>query len=624
MSQRKGAPASEAAAALELLTLRDEINTLALREARLKLQVLELENQIASYETASSRLEGAREAGNAPLAADQAQDRALQAQLADAREHLAQVSAEKDRLTAKQQAAQKRLKRLRARLQRDARRRQADQPWAQGNPAPRQGSQKSLIVMLSGLLLIALVSVLIHFAGSSSLSLSQLSNASSGSSPNGDTPEDPPFFTPAKTAPTNQGCVTTLKYACYSPEYIQQALGLTSLYKSGYDGSGQTIVLIGAGDAPTLQTDLPKFDLAWGLPNPKSVSILYPDGLPDSAACPNSASLQEINTADVEWAHAIAPGASIVLILGANKPDASQPQGACVQPTLQQDISYALNHVSGNVIAINYGSSELDHIPNPADPKSAMQKYFTDGHALLQQATAAHISVVAAAGDNGATNPGVSVKSTPYWTMPNVAWPASDPDALAVGGTVLTLDNGYYDDAYVGETAWNSATGGATSGGLSAVFAEPDYQKLVPDQALFQGKRAVPDVTFPAANLLAYNSTETGNLVKANPQWTHWDVAEGTGLAAAAWAGLIAIANQMHGQPLGLIQPALYSLGGKGMHDITSGSNTYANVQGYQAQPGYDLVTGWGTPIARDVLPALARATDHPTSGCDPDPGSCP
>jgi hypothetical protein len=611
MNQRRDAPESEAAVALELLTLREEISNLALRDARLKLQVLELQNQIASYESTAPRLESAREASSAPLAKGMMNAGALQAQLAEAQEQLARVSAQKDTLTVKQQALQKQLKRLRASLQSDARWRQSFPLWEKAQPAPRKRSQKPLVVLLCGLLLIAVVGALIQIARVSSPGLSLPSNAPPGSSLNAGPPEEPPFFTPAKTAPTNQGCVTTIKYACYSPEYIQQALGLTSLYKAGYSGSGQTIILIGAGDAPTLQGDLHKFDLAWGLPGPKSLSILYPDGLPDTSACANSESLQEENTADVEWAHAIAPGANIVLILGANQPDTSYPQAPCVQPSLQQDIAYALGHAPGSVIVINYGNSELDNVPNPADPKSFQQKYFAAGHLLLQQAIKAHITVLAATGDTGATNPGNSAKSTPYWPMANVTWPASDPDTLAVGGTVLTLDNGYHDDAYVVETAWDSPNAGTTSGGLSAVFTEPDYQKLVPDQTLFQGKRGVPDVTFPATNLLTYNSTEDGDLIKANPQWKHWGVAEGTGIAAAAWAGLIAIANQMRGQPLGFIQPALYSLQGQGMHDITSGDNSYANVKGYQARKGYDLVTGWGTPIAKEFLPALLHASDQ-------------
>ncbi len=630
MSQRQGVPQTEAAAALELLTLREEINNLALREARLKLQVLELEQQIASYETAASRLENARET-NAALANDTPQrSAALQAQLDEAQEQLAQISAEKDALTARQQAVQKRLKRLHAGAQSAGTRRSLAPRREPAALSSRQRSQKRLILLLSGLALIAVVVTLIRFARLAPTGLSLLSSASSGPAANAPM-QAPPFFTPAKTAPTNQGCITTIKYSCYSPEYIQQALELTPLYKDGYDGSGQTIVLIGAGDAPTLQSDIHKFDLAWGLPDPEHLSILYPDRPPDTSVCANSASLAYENTVDVEWAHAIAPGASIVLLLGAVQPSgtkppagSAQPQASCAPTSLQQDIAYALADTAGDIISINDGSSELAHTSIPVDPQAAGQKYFAAGHLLLQQATEDHVTVVAAAGDSGATNLSTTAGPDPYWTTPNVSWPASDPDALAVGGTVLTQSNDYDADTYAGETAWSSPNAGATGGGLSAVFAEPDYQKLVPNQTLFQGKRGVPDVTFPAANLLAYDSAEDGALVKANPEWQHWDVAAGTSIAAAAWAGLIAIADQMRGQPLGLIQPALYSLGGQDMHDITNGDNSYANVPGYQAQKGYDLVSGWGTPIANTFVPALLRKAEQSSSGCDGEQPLCP
>jgi subtilase family serine protease len=222
--------------------------------------------------------------------------------------------------------------------------------------------------------------------------------------------------------------------------------------------------------------------------------------------------------------------------------------------------------------------------------------------------------VVAAAGDSGATNPSNYPLDTTYWPTHNVSWPASDPDALAVGGTVLTLGNGYHDDAYNSETAWSSPEAGATGGGLSALFAEPDYQKTIPNQALLQGKRGVPDVSFPATNLLIYDNDPDGALVKANSQWSHWDLTQSTTVAASAWAGLIAIANQMRGQPLGLIQPALYRLQGQGMHDITTGNNTYEDVQGYPALKGFDLVSGWGTPFAQNFIPALIQANDDSCS----------
>src|SRR5579871_6155444 len=99
-------------------------------------------------------------------------------------------------------------------------------------------------------------------------------------------------------------------------------------------------------------------------------------------------------------------------------------------------------------------------------------------------------------------------------------------------------------------------------------------------------------------------------------RWKHWDITGGTSIATPCWAGLIAIANQMRGKPVGFIQPALYRLRGKGMHDITSGNNSYGGVTGYSAQPGYDLASGWGTPIANQFVPDLIEALDNPDYGC--------
>src|SRR5262249_54508598 len=151
------------------------------------------------------------------------------------------------------------------------------------------------------------------------------------------------------------------------------------------------------------------------------------------------------------------------------------------------------------------------------------------------------------------------------------------------------------------ETAWNDGQvqeGGATGGGLSSLFPEPAYQIQVPQQERFHHKRAIPDVAFPAApNYVLYGSYTPG-MGRLQSRWTYWHVVGGNSASTPCWAGVIAIANQVRGRPLGLIQPALYRLQGKGMHDITQGNNTFARVQGYQAQFGYDFVTGWGTPIA--------------------------
>jgi subtilase family serine protease len=620
MSQRQGPPESEAAATLELLTLRGEISDLTLSESRLRLQIMELRSEITSFERLA-RPESARHADTAPLASNPPQRlAALQAQLDDAQEQLERLLAQKETLTERQHTAQKRLNTLRARLQSSATWQQSAPPWEGKAPSSqRKRSSRPFVVLLCGLLLIVVLGSLIRIAHFSSLGLSLLSSPSSTETSQ---PEEQPFFTPAKTAPTNQGCLTTIKDACYSPEYIQQAFGLTPLYKDGYDGKGQTIVLLGAGNVTTLKADLHEFGVAWGLPDP-SLTILYPDGPTTPYLCPNGDSLQYQNTLNVEWAHAIAPGAHIVLLIGSNNKSSGQPQENCAQTSTQQDIAFALNNSLGNIISVSAGSREVGQIGDKAAQKTAEQKYFAAGHQLLQQAANAHVTVLAAAGDSGATTLNDSSTPPTYWPTHNVSWPASDPGVLAVGGTVLTLGNNVDDDAYIGETAWNNPNEGATGGGLSAVFPEPDYQMLVPDQTLFQGQRGIPDVAFPAANLLIYQSAQDGALIKANPQWKHWDTADGTSLAASCWAGMIAIANQMYGQPLGFIQPALYRVQGQGMHDITTGNNSFANVPGYQAQKGFDLVSGWGTPVASIFLPALIEAANPPHSACDTHSHKC-
>ena len=176
-------------------------------------------------------------------------------------------------------------------------------------------------------------------------------------------------------------------------------------------------------------------------------------------------------------------------------------------------------------------------------------------------------------------------------------------------------------EAYGGESVWNdgnSQYGGASGGGLSAVFPAPDYQYGLLNQELLHNKRGIPDVSFPAEpSYDLYASFETGVVGQVNPsRWKHWDITGGTSIATPCWAGLIAIANQMYGKPIGFVQPALYQLHGKGMHDITSGNNNYGGVGGYSARPGYDLASGWGTPIANQFIPDLIEAMDSPDYGC--------
>jgi subtilase family serine protease len=157
------------------------------------------------------------------------------------------------------------------------------------------------------------------------------------------------------------------------------------------------------------------------------------------------------------------------------------------------------------------------------------------------------------------------------------------------------------------ENAWNGS-GGASGGGFSSFFPTPSYQQTLPAtvQNLLQHRRGVPDVAGDAdpATGLAFYISDGG-----------WNLAGGTSASAPLWAAFMAIADQMAGHPLGFINPALYKLAASSsyaqdFHDITVGNNSVHNVKGYSAVPGWDPVTGLGTPILDKLLPDLI-ATMH-------------
>ncbi|HEY7358325.1 MAG TPA: S8 family serine peptidase [Ktedonobacterales bacterium] len=424
-------------------------------------------------------------------------------------------------------------------------------------------------------------------------------------------------FRPDGSGPTTQQCLNALGAPCYSPEQIQQAFNLTALYKLGYEGAGQTIVILGAGKTSTLQADLRHFDHVWGLPNPPSFKIVQEAGAPAPYRCPDGEDdLRLESTLDVEWSHAIAPEANIVLVVGSNKSPGGKLEDNCEFYGITDAVNYALDENLGQVMSISYGGSERGDVSETAAEHDQDRSFYEYADTIFRQAASQQVTVVAATGDQGVTNPNDISNANSYWRTPNVEWPADDPYVLAVGGTTLQVRNA--SGSYGGERVWNDGSnGGAGGGGLSSVFFEPDYQFAVFNQPMLKGRRAIPDVSFPAEpSYDLYASFESGVMGQVAGRWNHWDIIGGTSIAAPCWAGLIAIANQMHGKPLGLIQPALYSLRGKGMHDITSGNNSYGGVSGYRALHGYDLASGWGTPIADQFLYNLIDATDYPSNDC--------
>ncbi len=202
----------------------------------------------------------------------------------------------------------------------------------------------------------------------------------------------------------------------------------------------------------------------------------------------------------------------------------------------------------------------------------------------MQDAAALGVTVTAAAGDNGSSD-GSSDGSN------HADFPASSPHALACGGTSLRATA----TTVLSETVWNNgAGGGATGGGVSDVFALPDWQadSGVPTATGGMGGRGVPDV---AANA----DPETGYQVLVDGTRA---VYGGTSAVAPLWGALIARLAQSIGTPLGLIQPRLYGLE-SGFRDVTSGDNG-----AFAAKAGWDACTGLGSPDGAELLSALATS----------------
>jgi subtilase family serine protease len=383
-------------------------------------------------------------------------------------------------------------------------------------------------------------------------------------------------------APTDAQCEAELGIPCYSPQDIQTAYGVDNLLSRGDNGRGETIVIIDSYGSPTITADLASFDAGFGLPAPPSFRILAPLGtVPyDPATYPDEPNWAAETTLDVEWSHAMAPDASIVLMTS----PVDETEGVQGLPQFDQLENYALDHHLGQVISQSWGATENTLFT------AAGQQVIGQFEATYARAAASGVTVFASAGDNGNAN--VETDGSTIYPFATVNFPASSPLVTAVGGTTLSTDaNGNYQS----ETVWNS-DGDATGGGISQQFAEPLYQRLLPasDQSLLGGHRGLPDISWnadPNTPVLVYLSflgaSEAGYFFIG-----------GTSEGAPQWAGLSADLNQLAGHPIGLLNPYLYALGaaGIGFHDVTVGNNGLDGIPGYNATPGWDAATGWGSP----------------------------
>jgi len=376
---------------------------------------------------------------------------------------------------------------------------------------------------------------------------------------------------------------------CYTPHSLRVAYGVDSLFQQGFSGKGQTIVVIDSFGSPTLQQDVDTFDHQYGLPA-ITIQVMSPLNVPTYDPRNDRPGWAEETTLDVERIHAIAPGASIVVLTS----PVAETEGTIGLPEFLQLEQYAVNHHLGNIISQSWGASEVT-LQN-----SAGQQEIQQWDAFYHQATTQEgITFFTGSGDNGATDYADLAGKTLSPT-PTTSFPSDDPWVTSVGGTTLR-----HNGTSIMETAWNS-NGGASGGGFSSFFATPSYQQMLPFAVRTQlaNRRGVPDVAGDA-------DPDTAMAIYFNGIW---EPIGGTSASTPFWAAIMAIANQMAGHPLGFINPALYKLAmsnkyAQDFRDITVGNNSvndgHVNVVGYDAVPGWDPITGWGSPIVDKLLPDL-------------------
>jgi subtilase family serine protease len=365
---------------------------------------------------------------------------------------------------------------------------------------------------------------------------------------------------------------------CYSPGQYQVAYGVAPLLRSGITGSGETVVMPELANPPgpnftDIRQDLAAFDSKFGLPAAK---LRVTTTLAGTSA-PYVAGTEEVE--DTEIVHAIAPRATLDVVLVPISAAASAANfTAAVTQVVQAGIAQGAAVIS---ISASYG----EHLFAPAEVARI--------HAALRQAADSHITVVASSGDTGA----ISDNGPPK----QVSLPASDPLVLGVGGTALNAS--YQTGAYHGEMAWNADTD-ASGGGFSFLFRRPSYQDGIPG---IGATRGVPDVAADADSSTAMALTFTGGVLLP---------AQGTSAATPLWAAVIALADQEAGHHLGLVNPAIYRIAHSAayhsaFHDVVTGDNSVlwptGVFVGYEAGPGWDPVTGWGSPDARVLVPLLAH-----------------
>ena len=361
----------------------------------------------------------------------------------------------------------------------------------------------------------------------------------------------------------------------FGPSDFRSFYNENPLISSGITGAGAgCIAIVGVSDFLPAAVNL--FNSTFSLPA-SSITTVLADG-----ADPGFNDAQDEAQLDLEWSHAVAPGAPTRYYLGNGPTSVNGP--------IVDSIQTAVNDNLCGVISVSFSLC------------GASSTFFTNTVSPIYAEMASHgQSIFISAGDFGAAGAVVSGGSCVPGSSRNINELGADPNVTHVGGTgfVPTFDAFSNNVGHVAESTWNDsvahpADGGATGGGVSTIYSKPAYQKGSGVPA--DGRRDVPDVALIASdfNPGVFWGSNTGSsaVIKC--------CIGGTSLSAPAWAGIaLLIAQLNHARP-GPLNPRIYALANAGLaasgfRDVTSGNNSFNGVTGFSAGPGFDLTTGWGT-----------------------------
>jgi subtilase family serine protease len=445
-----------------------------------------------------------------------------------------------------------------------------------------------------------------------------------------------------KAPPTTAQCEKMYDIACYQAFQLQKAYNLAPLFAKGINGRGETIVIVDAFGSPSIASDLKVFDAKMDLPNPPSFKVITPEGRITTTAktctskfhstgpdlCSDYLGWTDETSLDVEWSHAMAPGANILLV----ETPMTETEGIYGLPQIVAAENYVINHHLGQVISQSFGANEQTFSPGQISSlRSANFNAERHGVTMLSgsgdQGSAGQVCVPA----SGCANPNNVICCS---SNAVISWPSSDPLTTAVGGTQLHLnakgDRTSPDSVWADLSSTIGVSGpvyswGASGGGHSSTFSRPSFQNGV--ASVTGNSRSTPDISMSAAVNGAVDYYDS-----SDPGAGGWNIVGGTSEAGPLFAGIVALTDQFAGHGLGDLNPALYTMAERGGNDgivpVTSGSNAYTfckvadlksdqsckssadlvTVPGFSAAASYNLATGWGTVNAAEFVPALARA----------------